>query len=290
MRGGDFVAAWRISELELRRHSELASARLPRHLQAVWDGTSLRGKRVLVRCYHGLGDTLQFIRFIPALKAVAAEVLVWAQPSLLSLLSTVSGIDRLMPLNDGAPDCQYDVDVEIMELPFVFRTTLQSLPAAVPYLHVGAASLSDQGFKVGVVWRGGEWDSRRDVPFVVLAELAQLPGASFYVLQQITTACEHHARFKRILPPDSDGLTTARIMRALDLVISIDSMTAHLAGALAMPTWILLHKDADWRWMHDRDDSPWYPTMRLYRQRRAGDWAPVIARVKAELRELIRSR
>ena len=144
--------------------------------------------------------------------------------------------------------------------------------------------------KVGLVWRGGDWDPRRDVPFDLLTQLAQLEEINFYVLQQEAPALEHHPSFKKILPSGADALTTARIMRALDLVISIDSMPAHLAGALGVRTWTLLQKNADWRWMCGRDDNPWYPTMRLFRQQQAGDWQPVVAQVKRELGQLLFSR
>ena len=291
MRRGEFGTAWRISDELLRRHLAAPSdpRDVPRHQQVIWNGASLRGKRVLVRCYHGLGDTIQFIRYIPLLKAIAAHVTVWAQPSLITLLSTTDGIDSMIPLHNGTPDCDYDADVEVMELPYVFRTTIEAIPARVPYFHVDASALDDCKMKVGLVWRGGDWDPRRDVPFDLFTQLAELQEISFYALQQEATAFEHHQSFKKILPPGAEALTTARVMRALDLIVSIDSMPAHLAGALAVPIWTLLQKNADWRWMSDRSDSPWYPTMRLFRQEQAGDWQPVVAQVKRELRRVLSS-
>jgi hypothetical protein len=288
MRYGEFDRAWRKSDILLRHHlaAPPAASDVPRHQQVIWNGASLQGKRVLVRCYHGLGDTIQFIRYIPLLKAIAARVTVWAQPSLMTLLSTACGIDRMIPLDDGTPDCDYDADVEVMELPYVFRTTMETIPARVPYFHIDASILEDCRMKVGLVWRGGDWDPRRDVPFDLLTQLAEIREISFYALQQEASAFEHHESFKNILPCGGDALITARVMRALDLVISIDSMPAHLAGALGVRTWTLLQVDADWRWMSDRMDSPWYPTMRLFRQQRAGDWQPVVAQVKRELRKL----
>src|SRR4051794_6141763 len=129
MRSGDFVAAWRISDrLLLERRAE-DQWRLPRWRQSIWGGSAGGGKRVLVRCYHGLGDTIQFIRYAALLKQIAAEVIVWVQPSLIPLLRGVSGIDRMLPLHDGVPDVAYDVDVELSELPYLFRTTLESIPA-----------------------------------------------------------------------------------------------------------------------------------------------------------------
>ena len=116
--------------------------------------------------------------------------------------------------------------------------------------------------------------------------LVDVDGISFYVLQQHANGSEQNDRFRMILPKNGDALSTARIVRALDLVISVDSMPAHLAGSLGIPTWILLQRDADWRWMNDRSDSPWYPTMRLFRQRCAGDWEPVIAEIGVQLRKL----
>jgi hypothetical protein len=206
---------------------------------------------------------------------------------LITLLSTACGIDRIISLHDGTPDCDYDVDVEVMELPYVFRTTVETIPARIPYLHVDASALGNCKMKVGLVWRGGDWDPRRDVPFDLLTRLAEIQEISFYVLQQETAAWEDHQSFKTILPPNADALTTARVMRALDLVVSIDSMPAHLAGALGIRTWTLLQKDADWRWMSDRRDSPWYPTMRLFRQQQPGDWETVVAQVKTELRRCL---
>jgi hypothetical protein len=289
MRRGEFDRAWRNSDILLRQHLAAPpdAHDVPRHQQVVWNGASLHGKRVLVRCYHGLGDTIQFIRYVPLLKTIAAHVTVWAQPSLITLLSTACGIDRIISLHDGTPDCDYDVDVEVMELPYVFRTTIETIPARIPYLHVDASALDNCKMKVGLVWRGGDWDPRRDVPFDLLTRLAEIQEISFYVLQQETAAWEDHQSFKTILPPNADALTTARVMRALDLVVSIDSMPAHLAGALGIRTWTLLQKDADWRWMSDRRDSPWYPTMRLFRQQQPGDWETVVAQVKTELRRCL---
>lgn len=283
MRRGEFGLAWQVSDAVLRQRAGASCHHLPRHLQHIWDGTSLENKRVLVRCYHGLGDTIQFIRYMPLLKTIATEVTVWAQPTLIPLLFTVDGIDRLLPLHDGSPDRDYDVDVELMELPHVFRTTLETLPATVPYIHVDPALLPRDRPSVGLTWRAGDWDPRRNIPFHLITKLAEVPGVTFYILQQDAACDERHERFKPILDPRGDAHATAQLVRALDLVISIDSMPAHLAGALGVHTWTLLQKDADWRWMIERDDNPWYPTMRLFRQEQPQAWEPVMARVTVEL-------
>ncbi|HEX7241941.1 MAG TPA: glycosyltransferase family 9 protein [Longimicrobiaceae bacterium] len=286
MRRGEFDAAWEVSDAVLRARAGRPCWHLPRHEQHVWDGTPVEGKRVLVRCYHGLGDTLQFIRYVPLLAAVAAEVTVWAQPALLPLLRTIRGVGRLLPLHDGDPGVEFDVDVEVMELAHVFRSTLRTLPAGIPYLHADPAPLRRDGrLAVGVVWRAGDWDGRRSVPFPLLAPLAEIPGVELHVLQRGPALAERPAGWG-VDSGSDDPLEAARVMRALDLVVTVDSMPAHLAGALGVPVLTLLHSDPDWRWMEGRDDSPWYPTMRLLRQERPGEWEPVIEKVAEELRRL----
>jgi hypothetical protein len=282
MRRGDFAAAWKVSDHILRARSNASTSHLPRHLQSIWKGEPLDGRRVLVRCYHGLGDTLQFIRYARLVSEIAAHVTVWAQPALLSLLATVKGIDRLLPLHDGAPDVAYDVDVELMELPHVFRTTLDSIPSDIPYIHVPPLHRRADDFAVGIAWGSGEWDARRSIPYELLQPLAALPGVALHVLQRGPHRAEWRKGFGA-LTTLRDAYEEAQFMRSLDLVISVDSMPAHLAGALAVPVWTLLHHEPDWRWMSRGDRTAWYPTMRLFRQSRPGDWQPVIARVAREL-------
>ena len=278
MRRGDFAAAWAINDADLAARAAAGHPpawHLPRHQQPVWDGSPVAGGRVLVRCYHGLGDTVQFVRFCRPLRAVAAEVVVWCQPSLCELVATAAGVDRVLPLHDASPDVAYDVDVEVMELPHLFRTDLGTLPAEVPYLHVPPAARPSDRFTVGVVWRAGGWDDRRSVPAGLLADaLNGVSGVEVVSLQHGTGTAE-------------SATGTAAAMRSLDLVLTVDSFPAHLAGALGVPTWTLLHADADWRWMAGRDDSPWYPTMRLFRQDCPGEWESVLARVAAILRDAV---
>jgi hypothetical protein len=282
MRAGEWDAAWRISDTQLPQEVDW---RAPRHVQRIWTGAPVEGRRVLVRCYHGLGDTIQFARFLPVLAARVAELTVWAQPALIPLLATMPGRIALLPLHDGTPEVAYDVDLEIMELSHLLRVTPATLPAAVPYLHPLARLLPGRGLQVGLVWAAGDWDGSRSVPPGLLAPLAEIPGVTLHLLQRGAALAEWPA-----VPGEASGsddiLAAASLMTALDLVISVDSMPAHLAGALGRPVWTLLKHDADWRWMDGREDSPWYPTMRLFRQRRPGDWAEVAARVAAALRAL----
>jgi hypothetical protein len=295
MRRGEWEQAWRISDEALRSRGGAECWHWPRHLQYVWDGRPLKGKRVLVRCYHGLGDTVQFIRYIPLLGTIAREVIVWVQPKLIPLLRDMTGIDQLLPLHDGDPGVEYDADVELMELPHVFRSTLQTLPRTVPYLSAprftdrqGGAFVRRNGLRVGLVWRAGDWNEHRSISLMEVRPLFAVAGVHWVILQHEATDAELPAE-KRELLGDHSVEVAAEAMTTLDLMITVDTLAAHLAGALAVPTWTLLHADPDWRWMRDRDDSPWYPTMRLFRQTKAGDWCGVIARVAGALREAVAS-
>jgi hypothetical protein len=286
MRNGEFEAAWQVSDFLLRRRPAPAPPTLPRHVQWIWSGTPLDNRRVLIRCYHGLGDTIQFIRYATRVREVASRVIVWCQPTLIPLLEHVDGIDELLPLHDGAPDAEYDVDVEVMELPFAFRTTVHSIPAAVPYIRVPGVGRRSGDVRpvrdVGIVWKAGTWAPHRSLTFDELAPLIDVP-VNWHILQT-GPGLEEWTAGTGQLADACEPLGTARSMLNLDLVITIDSMPAHLAGALGVPVWALLPAEADWRWMRHRSDSPWYPTMRLFRQTTAGEWADVVRRVADELR------
>ena len=290
MRCGEWAHAWNVSDAVLQARVGQSCVHHPRHEQWVWDGTPLGGRRVLVRCYHGLGDTLQFARFIPPLRDVAAEVTLWAQPALLPLLATMRGIGPCAPLHDGVPDVPYDVDVEVMELGHVTRATPTTLPPP-PHFDVAPAPLVGDGrLAVGVVWESGDWDrATRLIPLPLLAPLARVPGVALLALQPGAALAAWNPALGAVSGSD-DVVEAARVVRALDLVITIDSMPAHLAGALGVPVWTLLPHPADWRWMDDVDASPWYPTMRLFRQPRPGDWRAVVARVADELRRVAAGR
>lgn len=285
MRRGEWEQAWQISDRQLPMRARESCAHWPRRLQYVWTGAPLIGRRVLVRCYHGLGDTIQFIRYAPLLKALASEVTVLAQPGLIPLLSTVAGIDKLVPLLDGSLHTDFDADVEIMELPHIFRTTLATVPANIPYLHAEPMPLppsAGRQLAIGLVWRAGDWVAERSIPFALLAPFAALTDVELFILQPGALAAGWNGQFGTYLG-EFDLPDYARAIRAMDLLISIDSMPAHLAGAMGVPVWTLLPTDADWRWMEDREDSPWYPSMRLFRQSRPGDWETVIEEVVSAL-------
>jgi hypothetical protein len=179
-RAGDFAPAWEISDRTLAQRAGTTCWHLPRHEQWVWDGRPVAGRRVLVRCYHGLGDTIQFARFLPELGRLAREAVVWAQPVLLPLLRTVPGARQVLPLHDGAPSTDYEVDLEIMELAHALRVTLDCLPTQVPYFCVPFSCRYTSAFSVGLVARAGDFNAWRSVPAdLLISGLADLPVTVF---------------------------------------------------------------------------------------------------------------
>lgn len=286
MRRGEWERAWALGDTAMRELAGCDFRHVPRHLQYVWTGAPVEGRRVLVRCYHGLGDTLQFIRYIPALARVARGVVVWAQAALLPMLGQVPGIDVLLPLHDGTPDAEYEVDVELMELPRVLRLRPTELPTAVPYLRAEPLALTGSGSdprpRIGLVWQGGDWNPERSMAFGAIAPLAAIPGIRPLIVQPLAAEAGWDGRTGEY-PGEFDIPAFARLLASLDLLVTIDSMPAHLAGAMGIPTWLLLHHDPDWRWMEGREDSPWYPDMRLFWQQEPGDWDSVVARVAGAL-------
>jgi hypothetical protein len=303
MFAGDFEAAWRQTDrIELpRRAAEArgAFARGPEHL--VWNGAPFHDARVLVRCEHGLGDSIQFLRYCPRLRALAKQVIVKAQPMLLPILDGMTGIDVLRDAWTCDPDPEHDVAIECMELSYAFRDTPETLPAAVPYLPVERIRAAAQPIplpagkasKVAVIWASSAWDRSRSVRLAQLAPLGNVPGVQFFSLQQGPEAAEAGDVPFPITPLShltSGTREAAAAMLEMNLIISVDSMTAHLAGALGRPVWVLLQHAADWRWMRGRMDSPWYPTMRLFRQPMPGDWEGAIAQMVAALRSFAAAR
>jgi hypothetical protein len=293
MLDGDFERAWRISDAVLDLRRGRSCAHLPYHLRWLWDGTPLAGRRVLLRCYHGLGDTLQFIRFMPRVANCARSVAVMAQPELLELLRSIGDHARFLPLKATPPSC--DLEIESMELPHALRLAPEDLPGPVPYLSVPRPMIAAAAgrlpprrrLRLGVVWAAGGWRPERSVPLAALAPLADLP-VELVSLQQGEPGAGC-ARWFAARPNEGRSIMeTAALLHHLDLVVTVDTMMAHLAGALGRPVWVLLHHDADWRWMRHRADTLWYPTMRLFRQARPGDWASLIAQLAAALSLLAR--
>ncbi|MEG4211747.1 tetratricopeptide repeat protein [Microcoleus sp. S13_B4] len=280
---------WRllVKEKQFRHHN---------FIQPLWDGKDLEGKTILLCPEQGLGDGIQFIRYADLVKQKGGRVIVWCLPQLQRLFAQVWGIDALIVHPEDAPDFQ--VRAPLMSLPHLLGTTLETIPAKVPYLAPPPGwefTLSQTpNLKVGIVWSGNPKNSHnnvRSLPLNLLTKLLDIPGADFYSLQKEMTA-DDRALLEQMPVTDlssnlHDLADTAAAISALDLVISVDTCVAHLAGALGKPVWILLCFVPDWRWMLQREDSPWYPTARLFRQSTAGDWEGVLEEAALALRERI---
>ena len=265
-------------------------------MQPLWDGKDLDGKTILLCPEQGLGDAIQFVRYADLVKQKGGKVIVWCLPHLKRLFEQASGIDLLIVSPEEAPD--FDVRAQLMSLPHLLGTTSASIPAKVPYLApppgVEFTINETDNFKVGIVWSGNPNHSRnkwRSFALTSTIKLLDIPGANFYSLQQEITE-EERSLLEQMQITDlsaylRDFADTAAAISALDLVISVDTAVAHLAGALGKPVWILLCFTPDWRWMLEREDSPWYPTARLWRQEKPGDWEGVFERVALALKAKI---
>jgi len=295
---GDFSRGW--LEHEWRwRCPNFPSARCD-FAQRQWDGSELAGRRILLHAEQGFGDTIQFVRYAPLVAARGGQVILACPPELHRLLNDLSGITGAIAFD--APLPPFDVHCPLLSLPLAFGTTLPSVPRAVPYLHGHAAELArwqrelagDRHFKVGLVWAGKSThanDRNRSLPLSALAPLARISGVSFYSLQKGAAAEQAKTPPAGMTLIDHtnelhDFADTAGLIAQLDLIISVDTAVVHLAGALGKPVWTLLPFVADWRWLLERSDSPWYPTMRLFRQPAVGDWSNVVEQVSVALADM----
>ena len=287
---GDYEKGWQ--EYEWRWQSATYPATKRDFPEPRWDGSPLDGRTLLLHAEQGFGDTLQFVRYAGLAAERGGKVMVGCQPELVRLLETVDGVDRVVT---GEDIPAFDCHAPLMSLPGLFGTTVEAIPADIPYLYPDAGLTKAwekrfrdaPGLKVGLVWRGNPEQAVnrvRSCPPELLAPLARVPGVSLFGLQKdADPAPEWLTDLGGEL---GDFADTAAAMSQLDLVISICTATAHLAGALGRPLWIPLAFAADWRWLRDRDDSPWYPTARLFRQTERGDWQDVMARIAAALGRL----
>lgn len=276
-----------------------------------WQGEVLMGKRILVVTEQGFGDTFMFARYLPWLRRQGATVILLCQPALIEVMRGGTDIDLLIAKPDSdEPDIDYDYYVWMMSLPVRHATTFASLPQTVPYLRANPARVAQwkqflsaySGVKVGLVWAGNpqnRLDLHRTIPFSKLAPLLSVPNTTFFNLQFGNTSQDsmapvshdgHLVELSTMLDLDARFVDTAAVMNLLDLVITVDTSTCHLAGALGRPVWTLLAKVCDWRWTDAGDTTPWYPTMRLFRQAQSSDWNEVVERVVNALNEFVKQR
>ncbi len=285
---------------------------LANYPQPIWQGEACprRGAGILLQCEQGLGDMIQFVRYAKLVQQRGFRVLLSVHASLTNLFRSCRDIDVVVPHGLELPP--FDYRISIMSLPRVMGTTLQTIPAEVPYLEPDHSRIAkwkkrlDEhvGFRVGIVWQGNPkhpFDHFRSIPLTAFEPVAEMPGVRLISLQKNAGEEQLNSpglpfeviNFGETLDMDSLGqvfLDTAAIMKSLDLVIACDTSIIHLAGALAVPVWLGLGLASDWRWFREREDSPWYPTLRIFRQRIPGDWTSVIDDMARKLKQLDRYR
>ena len=275
------------SEFEWRKQHPRYRAGFPDLPGRQWDGTDASGQTILVRAEQGFGDVIQFARYLPLIREAGGHPVLICAPPLVPLIPSMPGI-RAVSASDPLPD--YDAWVDQISLPRLFGTTLDTIPSACPYLSANPirtrtwSARLPSGRKVGLAFAGNPKhpaDRRRSIPADFCPTLPDIPGLSFINLQ-------HGPSAGTLGLPDltqwmTDYAETAALIENLDLVVTVDTSVAHLAGALGKPLWILLPHAPDWRWLLGRQDSPWYPSARLFRQPSPGDWTSVLAQVMREL-------
>lgn len=299
---GNFKAGWEGYEWRWKLDGILSRRDFSRPL---WDGSDIKGRTIFLNAEQGLGDTIQFIRYAPMVADKGAKVIIECQKELISLLNNMPGVERIIAGGDPLPD--FDVHCPLQTLPSIFGTTIENIPAGASYLAVDPAVIRkwsdrigshDAGIKVGLAWSGDPElrdDRNRSCRLETFSALSRFGKVAFYSLQK--GRGEEQAKN----PPEGmrlldftdeieDFSDTAALIQNLDLVISVDTAVAHLAGALGKPVWVLLPFVPDWRWMLNREDSPWYPTIRLFRQPTSGAWGSVIENVANELEVFIKAR
>jgi FkbM family methyltransferase len=312
---GQFERGWAGYEWR-RRCFEYADRRF---CQPLWDGTPLGGHSILLYAEQGVGDALQFVRYAPMVQQRGGHVILECPAQFMPLLATCTGIGRLVA--KGSPLPEFAVQAALESLPGILRTTLDNIPADIPYLYAdarrrarwqqelqhrlvpklqfGNEGVGTAALNVGIAWQGSPRHNRdrlRSVPLEQFATLAELPGVRLVRLQRgpgSEQLAQLGGRWAVLDPPGwpddpaESWLETAALISALDLVVTVDTAVAHLAGALAVPVWVALPFVPDWRWLLEREDSPWYPTMRLFRQKEWGQWDDVFDRIVTALTKKI---
>lgn len=294
---GDFKHGW--AGYEWRWASELKDE-TRQFLTPQWDGSQpLDGKSILLHAEQGYGDTLQFSRYVSKVQALGAKVILEVQPQLLALLTALNGVDMVVARGSELPE--FDYHCPLLSLPKVFATDAQTIPANIPYVFAEPISIAQWQEKlepsltprIGIVWAGSTDhlnDHNRSIPLRDFLQIVQ-PGLQFYALQTALRegdkrVLKRYPQVRQFTASIRDFNDTAALINLMDIVITVDTAVAHLAGAMGKPVWVLLPYSPDWRWLLDRNDSPWYPTARLFRQAAIGDWSSVLGEVSQALREL----
>jgi hypothetical protein len=293
MLSGNFAAAWK--ESDAIRH------RVEPDPRSFSQDRILKDKCLIVRCLHGFGDAVQFLRYTPLLRTLTSRLIIEVAPRMVDLARCIQGVEEVITWGPSRPKMPpaWDMQAEVMELPYVFRTVINDLPIAVNYLALPSSEVcrarrimgSSPAAQIGVVWSCGEWNLSRSIPLQLLQPLLKRKDCQFWNLQggavrkqwaEAQYVCGMHDSQELC---DAGVLPLAAMISQLDLVLTVDTLAAHLAGAMNIPVWVMLQHEADWRWMLGREDSPWYPSMRLFRQPRAGAWADVVANVGKALEQ-----
>jgi hypothetical protein len=294
---GEFAAGWKEYEWRWRRRESPGAGEFP---APWWLGKEdLRGRTILLHAEQGLGDTLQFCRYARLVEACGAKVVLQIEPALRALLGTLAGVSQIVV--PGEPLPPFDFHCPLLSLPLALGTTLDNIPAEIPYLHADRKKVARwQGKlgrrtqpRIGLAWSGNPSqtkDRNRSLPLAALEALLELPVQFVCLQKEIrpgdAPALQRHPQLLHFENAIGDFSDTAALVECCDLVIAVNSSVAHLAGALGKPVWIPLAFVPDWRWLLGREDSPWYPGARLFRQSRPGQWDDVVRRMARELERL----
>ena len=298
---GDMAAGWQEYEWRWNRSEAMQARR--NFAPPQWRGEAAAGRTLLIHAEQGFGDTLQFCRYARLAADRGLRVVMEVQQPLVRLLRTLACVDLVVGRGEELPD--FDLHCPMLSLPLALGTTVTTIPAAASYLHADPlqvaawrtrlAAMANQGPRIGLAWAGNPCrhspalaavDRRRSIAPERLAPLFDLPGVQFFSLQKGGPAAPGHVPLTDCMDEMADFADTAALIANLDLVISVDTAVAHLAAALGKPVWLLDRFDPCWRWLTGRRDSPWYPTLRLYRQPRPGDWESVVTEVARDLQSL----
>ena len=306
---GDYQSGWELFEWRWRTKAQKNLFR--RYPQPIWlGGDSLKDKTILIWSEQGLGDSIQFSRYIKMVADLGAKVIFEVQEPLVELFSSLDGVDKIIPMGSKVPD--FDFHCPLMSLPLAFKTSIHTVPNEVPYIKPEKNKISfwgdrldrDKKLRVGLVWSSGfrpdhpelwEANAKRNIPLSVLAKI-NIPDVAFYSLQKGSEGEKQLASWKQS-PENSmniidftqellDYSDTAALIDALDLIISVDTSVAHMAGALGKPVWVLNCYDSCWRWLRNARSNPWYPTAKIFHQPTRADWNPVVEQVQECLKSL----